>query len=169
VYNLDNLKAFAHSDTSDAGKILNSVISRAFRPTIHIDIKDLANKSGIEPDALVARIVDYFHEGLIAWPEFEAVYKMKLQQLAPTTMDQITQLSGELFDELERNGPLSTERVEKLNSLFRGKRCYAAELTQYFGMNLPNEMDQCNQCTWCTTRTELKIPGEPWGEYYSKR
>jgi len=157
VSTLDGLKIYARSDTSAAGRALNSVISQSRGPTVHIHVIDLATKSGLDPDTLVAKITDYFHEGLIAWPEFEVVYKFKLLQPAPAAVDQNIQLSKQLFDELDRNGPLSKERIEKLNALFRGQECYAAALTHYFGMGLPDGMVQCDQCTWCTTRTALKV------------
>jgi hypothetical protein len=154
---LDSLKRYTQSDTSAAGRALNSIISQSRGHKIYIHVIDLATKSGLEADTLVAKITDYFHEGLIAWPEFEVVYKFRLLQPAPAAVDQSIQLSKQLFDELDQNGPLSTERIEKLNALFGGRQCYAAALTHYFGMRLPDGMVQCDQCTWCTTRTALGV------------
>ncbi|KAF2675034.1 ATP-dependent DNA helicase [Microthyrium microscopicum] len=151
---LNDLKKYAQSDTSATGKALNFVISQSQGPTIPIHIIDLATKSGLEHDALVAKVIDYFHEGLIAWPEFEVVYTVKLLQPAPTAVEQL-KLSRQLFDDLDRNGPLSRERIKKLDALFQGHECFAAALTRYFGMGLPNGLTQCDQCTWCTTRKAL--------------
>jgi hypothetical protein len=122
----------------------------------------LATEFGLEPDAIAAKITDYFHAKLIAKPDFEMGYKFQLLKPASTAVYQNPKLSNLLFTELKDNSPLSRDRGEKLNALFRGRECYAAALSHYFGTRLPNGMVRCNQCTWCTTRIALMPRERPF-------
>jgi hypothetical protein len=86
-----------------------------------------------------------------------AMFTFKLLRPAPLSEDQIGGLGDEVLNEMKRRGPLSTQRIESLKNLFAGRKCYASELTRYFGMSMPGDMAICEQCTWCTTKSALRI------------
>lgn len=153
------LREFTEADSveSPAGQALNSVISQSSEQSIQISITDLETEFAIDANTIANKIQQCYFAGYIAKPEFEYLYRFKLLQPPPTSTDEIADLARQIVEEMNRNGPLSTGRVDRLAALFTGEECYAAALSNYFGMGLPDGLERCEKCTWCVTGTALKI------------
>lgn len=93
-------------------------------------------------------------------PDPENIVEFILKKAVPSP-EQIQQLSQELQRELGMKGPLALQPLESLDSLFRGEKCYAVGLVEYFSTTLPDGMEQCNQCTACSTPNGSNRFGPP--------
>ncbi|KAI0441382.1 ATP-dependent DNA helicase recQ [Xylaria telfairii] len=122
-----------------------------------IDVNAAAKISGLLRNDVIRKLNQFNDHGLIRLKASGVVNRYKILKKLPRTSEAVGVLTKKLHAEMEARETDAMERFQAVCDLLTDAKCFAAALTGYFGMALPDGRSLCGHCTYCLTAKPVAL------------
>ncbi|KAI0201682.1 ATP-dependent DNA helicase recQ [Astrocystis sublimbata] len=123
-----------------------------------IDVHAVAKEAGLLRNDLVRKLNNFNDTGVIKLKVSGIVNRYKILKTLPSTRKEVGKITEKLHAEMESRETDAMGRFQAVIDLLTDNKCFAAALTRYFGMELPDGKSKCGHCTYCLTGKPVKLP-----------
>ncbi|KAI1171120.1 ATP-dependent DNA helicase recQ [Nemania sp. FL0916] len=148
------------SDKSPAAKAIASRSKKA-KKWYSIDVSAVAKDTGLLRADMVRKLNELNDYGILRLKASGVVNRYKILKKLPSTPEEIGEITDKLHAEMEDRETDAMKRFQAVCDLLTDNKCFAAALTEYFGMQLPNGKAKCGHCTYCLTGKRVVLPPKP--------
>ncbi|KAI1309213.1 ATP-dependent DNA helicase recQ [Xylaria venustula] len=126
-----------------------------------IDVNATADGVKLSRASIIRKLNEFNDTGLIRLKVSGVLNRYKILKKLPTTPEQVGVITNKLYAEMEARETDAMKRFQAVCDLLTDSKCFARGLTEYFGMELPNGMSKCGQCTFCEKGKPIELPPSP--------
>lgn len=147
-------------DKSPEGRAIFTAAKKA-QKWYNVDPTVVASSTGLRRTDLVRRLQQLHDTGAIELKAGGVEPRYRVLKALPKGDKAINELVDKLYVDLEKKEQDALDRMHEVVKLITGKRCFAAALASYFGMDLPDGKEKCGHCTFCMTGRAIVLPPRP--------
>ncbi|KAK7421710.1 hypothetical protein QQZ08_009798 [Neonectria magnoliae] len=123
-----------------------------------IDLSSVSQTTGLRRIDLVQLLQQLNDTGAIRLTVGGVEQKYKVLAKLPQTNAEIESLTDKLLTDLEKREIQALDRVQQVVGFITGSKCFARAIAEHFGMDLPDNKNQCGHCTFCLTGNPVQLP-----------
>ncbi|KAK0639514.1 P-loop containing nucleoside triphosphate hydrolase protein [Cercophora newfieldiana] len=148
------------NDETPAGKAVFSHAKKKVK--FHdMDVNAACKATGLNRNDIIGKLNKLNELGHIKLMTKGIEHRYVIKKKLPETESEINAILDKLYVDMVGRENDAVSRGREVMDLITGRKCFALQLAEHFGMGLPDGKLKCGHCTYCITGIPVKPPRRP--------